>query len=62
MTTETIDEVHENTYHDLIMLLINTFIKDICNTTITPTSQIIDVLLDIRNLTSEWDASQGKVD
>lgn len=58
----TVNEVAESTYHDLIMILINTFIKEVCNTTITPTGQIIDLLLDIRNLTSEWDASETKVD
>ena len=62
MTAETINEVNERVYHDLIMILINTMIKDICNTSIVATGKVIDVLLDISNLTGEWYASETKVD
>lgn len=43
-------------YHDQIMDIVTTFMSTISNTSITPTGQVIDVLLDIRNLTSEWEA------
>lgn len=46
----------EQSYYNLILALINDYIKDICNTTIAPSSEVIDVLLDIRNLTSVWDS------
>lgn len=46
----------EQSYYNLILALINDYIKNICNTTIAPSSEVIDVLLDIRNLTSVWDS------
>ena len=62
MTVETIDEVQERTYHDLIEILIHTMINDICNTSIVASGKVIDVLLDISNLINEWYASETKVD
>lgn len=55
-TTTTTCPTHNHTYHDLIMDIVNNLITDICKTTVTPTGWVVDTLLDIRNLTSEWDS------
>lgn len=49
-------EVQNPSYSNVILNLINAYISDICNTSITPTSEVIDVLLDIRNLTAVWES------
>lgn len=43
-------------YYDLMLALINDYIKDVHKTSIAPTSEVIDLLLDIRNLASVWDS------
>ena len=55
-TTTCDDKSHSHDHHDEIIALLSSAMQDIKHTTITPTSQVIDLLLDIRNLTEEWDA------
>lgn len=44
-------------YSDVILKLIADYISDINNTSIAVTSDVIDILLDIRNLVSVWDST-----
>lgn len=47
--------INEPTISERVYGLITQTLNDIRSTSITPTSQVVDVLLDLQNLFSEWE-------
>lgn len=58
MTTCTEEEAVVS-HHDRIINLLNEFLIEVTHTSITPTNRVIDLLLDIRNVTDEWEKANG---
>lgn len=57
--TTCIEEEAALSHHDRIINLLNEFLIEVTHTSITPTSRVIDLLLDIRNITDEWEHANG---